>query len=198
MVSPDKAEAYFGACSPGRKCLRGTLNGTAADLFSLTPYAKERDWYRYSWTPQDVKAVPGHGLFRLRKWPRLVVPVHRFQWHDGGVARLKDELERYRGTCTVDGTAESEESCTALIPQWKEMAALYRSAAVSGRVDVVGAGCDSVPAEDDVQENTAYMGLAWEEFDESLGVVSKVRNTVKGDSQTRMASLAAGGEDEEA
>ena len=64
---------------------------------------------------------------------------------------------------------------------------MYLSA-VSGHPIEVSEECDSGRLLG-TDTDTTYGGLAWEEFETSLKVVSKVRNSIKGDSRTRLENL---------
>jgi hypothetical protein len=201
VISPDAAKSYFSPCKPGRMCPRSGLEiqDTQLDLFNLTPYSWYENRYHYTGTPKQAR---GEKFF----WPYKVntatrggpVYVHHFQFHSGLVEQTRDKLQRYRGNCDVDVDLPA---CKPLVPQWPLVAAAWRRLRTSLQVDTSGMRCElatkvGVTADIPNGINTAYMGLAWEEFEENLNVEAKVRNTVKGDSQTRLAGMLGSGEQE--
>ncbi len=200
VISPDAAKSYFSPCKPGgRLCPRGGLSveDKNLDLFNLTPYSWYENRYKYIGTPRGAR---GEKFF----WPYRVNPpkrggpvyVHHFQFHSGLVEQTQETLQRYRGNCDVDVVLPN---CKPLVPQWPSVAAAWRRLRTLLQVDTTGMHCE-LATKVGVSEhlpsgiNTAYMGLAWEEFEEHLNVESKVRNTVKGDSQTRLAGMLDSGE----
>jgi len=202
VVSPDAAKSYFSPCKPGRLCPRGGLDleDSQLDLFNLTPYFWYENRYKYIGSPTGAR---GEKFF----WPYRVNPpkrggpiyVHHFQFHSGLVDQTQEKLQRYRGNCNVDVDLPN---CEPLVPHWPSVAVAWRRLRTLLQVDVTGMHCELAPkvgVTDDIPNgiNTAYMGLVWEEFEENLNVASRVRNTVKGDSQTRLAGMLDSGKQEE-
>jgi len=177
--------------------MRGTLEGGASDIFNLTPYYRDPDRYKYSYAPKDVRSHAGAGpKFKLAIWSDTVVPVHHFRWHNGSLLEMHAYLERYRGTCDVESVLSVQQwnalpkGCIPLLFEWGDVAKQLHEAR-TGQLDLGGTTCIEEQQEEEGATDTSYMGLAWEEFDAALNVSAKIRNTVKGDSQTRMASLTA-------
>lgn len=220
IIEPDAAQSYFSPCTPGQLCPRASLRpeDMRMDMFNLTPYAWFKNRYRYRGTPKT--AVGEHHFWPYKPTPPpedrgIDIVVHRFGWTNGGLGRLKEKLERYKGDCDVERAVAG---CRPLMPRWRELAASWRAMKTTGKVDTAPYDCredsgaaamaaamaaeaaadeggdeDEVPAPPAAAINTAYMGLAWEEFESRLKVESKVRHKVKGDSQARLKSLTEGG-----
>ena len=209
VIVPDAAKAYFGGCEHSdRLCPRSTLSassssmkslveGRAKDVYDLTPYSWYENRYRYIGSPLNSK---GEKLF----WPYRVFPqvrgdivlIHHFRWHFGHVGLMNQRLQRYKGTCSVE---KSIPGCRALVPRWPSAAAAWRRLKSGGSIDTSAFTCKRADSrvKGAFAVNTAYMGLAWEEFEQGLNVESKVRNKVKGDSQQRLAGMLAMGEKDE-
>lgn len=213
IITPDEAELYLSGCSDKdlfvssddsddamvetrRPCPRNSIHGRNAikNLYNVTYYGTIPDRYHYRGSPKK-SGVAGLGLLYANEYKGERVKIHHFRWHAGSVSRRKERLERYRGNCPLNidywgGSVDrAEPDCTPLGPNWKESIRLYSALKKTGRVNMTGTQCRMPAVKEDSETNTSYQGLAWEEYDSSLLVVSKVRNKVKGDSQTRMAFL---------
>ena len=198
IIIPDAARSYFSDCEEGKLCPRGSIDymDMRRNMFNLTPYSWFENRYKYIGTPKR----PWEEI-KLEKWfwPYKVNPpqrggtvyVHQFKWHAAGLNQTRDMLERYKGTCNVESNIPE---CRPLLPKWWKMATAWRTLQKTLTVDRQSMHCNSEPPKQDYANvNTAYMGLAWEEFEAGLGVEAKVRNTVKGDSQTRLAGMLNSG-----
>ena len=174
-------------------CPRVSADGRPPeDLYNLTPYAAFPSQYRYSFTPEGKDITVNITLWRPVEWGGMQVPIHRVSWVDEALPRHRAWLERFKGTCEVegleDGNGENAE-CVPLLASWWGRAEMYRAASRGGAVEPLER-CDSGRLLG-LQTNTTEFGLAWEEFETRLNVVGRVRNTAKGDSRTRLDALAA-------
>ena len=217
IVIPDAAKSYFSPCVPGLLCPRSSLRleDMNRDLFHLTPYSLYENRYRYIGTPPDAQGEKYFWPYRVFNPAPFEQPIiiQHFKWHSEVVDETGEQLERYRGDCSLQ--QDDAPDCHPLVPRWKELAAAWRRLRDTRRVNTAEMYCDEVQQEEgdggngdegngnglfsSRQEtageiNTAYMGLAWEEFEAGLHVESKVRNKVKGDSQTRLAGMLETGE----
>lgn len=201
IVIPDAAKSYFSDCEQGRLCPRGSIDymDMRRNMFNLTPYSWFENRYRYIGSPKRPREEK-----KLEKWfwPYKVNPpqrggpvyVHQFKWHAEAVNQTRDKLERYSGTCSLERNVPG---CRPLLPKWLAMAAAWRAMKASFQVDRRSMHCETgAPKTKYANVNTAYMGLVWEEFEPGLNVEAKVRNTVKGDSQTRLAGMLNSGTEE--
>lgn len=209
ILKPDDAMGYLGDCkemyeSIGSGGSGGSIDALALcprvsadgrppeDLYNLTPYAAFPSQYRYSFTPEGKDITVNITLWRPVEWGGMQVPIHRVSWVDEALPRHRAWLERFKGTCEVegleDGNGENAE-CVPLLASWWGRAEMYRAASRGGAVEPLER-CDSGRLLG-LQTNTTEFGLAWEEFETRLNVVGRVRNTAKGDSRTRLDALAA-------
>ncbi len=197
VVAPDDARTYFGSCSGGApppcRGRGGAALGLPADLWNITPYAVHEDHYLYRHTPPDAHGGKKFGLWRPGLYAEAAIPVHHFRWHAGGAGALAARLARLAGPgCAPD--APDAPGCAPLTRRWRAAARRAAALAAGGAVDLAGWECAMPRPGQEVPVDTTYQGLAWEQFEEALKVVSRVRNVAKGDSQSRMASkLGAGG-----
>lgn len=186
VISPDEAKTYLGNCREAEpsQCPRASLHGPPESFYHLTPYSTYASQYRYKDTPERDDIHMNITLWHDVEWGGIQVPIHRFVWAKETISKHKAWIERYKGTCRLD---EFSSDCTPLLDSWHERAAMYLSA-ISGHPIEVSDACDSGRLQG-TETDTTYGGLAWEEFETSLKVVSKVRNSIKGDSRTRLDNI---------
>ena len=202
ILKPDDAAGYLGDClnttvdsvaSDDDRRRRSSLSlcprmsadgGRPENVYHLTPYAQFPSQYRYKSTPEGNTIDVNITLWRPVEWGGMQVPIHRVHWADEVLPRHRAWLERFKGTCDVD---IDREGCDPLLGSWWSRVEMYRSARRGSAVEPMER-CDSGRLLG-MQTNTIDFGLAWEEFETHLKVVGRVRNTVKGDSQTRIAAL---------
>lgn len=189
VLSPDEAKVYLSNCSTiePHLCPRMSLDGPPEDLYHLTPYAMYQSQYRYKDTPLKEEIGINITLWHALEWAGIQVPIHRIDWAKEVLSKHREWLERYKGTCTVERQGAQLQQCSPLLASWHEKARMYHDA-VSGRQMKVSEMCDRGRLLG-FDTNTLDMGLAWEEFETSLKVVSKVRNSIKGDSRTRLENI---------
>lgn len=195
IVEPDVARAYFGPCTPGVKCPRGRNINLDLDLFNLTPYHRYEDQFKYAGTPADAHGGAHFGLWRPREHPGFRVRTHHFKWHARVVDSVRDRMEAYAGDCRL---GVNEGACTPRLLHWRESARAHAALAATRRLNLTEMECEEGEVEDGEEVDTTREGLAWEQFEEALNVVSKVRNTIRGDSQTRQAAKLAAGKEGDA
>lgn len=186
VISPDEAKAYLGDCSnvPLSMCPRASLDGPPESLYHLTPYSTYASQYRYQDTPERDDIHMNITLWHDVEWGGIQIPIHRVHWATETLSKHKAWIHRYKGTCRLD---DVHSDCTPLLDSWYERAAMYTSA-LAGDPIQVSEECDSGRLLG-TDTDTTYAGLAWEEFETTLKVVSKVRNSIKGDSRTRLENL---------
>jgi hypothetical protein len=186
VISPDEAKVYLGNCSgiDVSHCPRLSLNGLPPDLYNLTPYSMYASQYRYKNTPERDDIKMNITLWHDVEWGGIQVPIHRIDWAQELLPKHEAWLIRYKGTCEIH---KLERECIPLLESWHERATMYQSA-VSGDPIVSTEECDSGRLLG-ANTNTTYAGLAWEEFETSLKVVSRVRKSIKGDSRTRLENI---------
>jgi hypothetical protein len=186
VISPDEAKTYLGDCRDTElsKCPRASLQGPPESLYHLTPYSTYASQYRYKDTPEKEDIHMNITLWHDVEWGGIQVPIHRFAWAKETLSKHKAWIKRYKGTCRLD---ELGSDCTPLLESWHQRATMYLSA-ISGHPMEVSEECDTGRLQG-TETDTTYGGLAWEEFETSLKVVSKVRNSIKGDSRTRLENI---------
>lgn len=196
VVSPDVAELYFGNCSNVQlnSCPRLTVQGPPKSLFHLTPYHKHKVEYRYKNTPKNSEIDVEISLWHDVEWAGMQVPIHKVEWAKELLTQHKEWLERYSGDCELAMDDADTQRCTPLVQGWHTKAAMYKKARQDKPLlpqehKNYNLSCDEGRLLGH-QTDTAYMGLAWEEFETKLKVVSKVRNTIKGDSRTRLERIS--------
>lgn len=185
VLSPDDAKLYLGNCSrlEQSKCPRMSLEGYPKDLFHLTPFHKYKHQYRYSGTPSNTDIHLNITLWHDVEWAGMQVPIHSLEWSRDVLPKHHDWLERYKGTCR--DIHEDDRTCSPLVKRWPRVASLLKQA-MDGKSLDLGYDCDEGGLLGELETNSTYMGLAWEQFETSLKVVSKVRNDQIGDSRTRL------------
>lgn len=200
IVSPDAAQDYFSPCRSSGPCSRTSLSPShmTRDLYNMTPYAKYEDRYLYLGSPEDAMGVPNFNPYTVTLAEEPAFNIHRFAWQPNAIEAIGDALERYRGDCGMNKAGfevVTKGGCRPTLPRWEERAQVWRGLGKTGKVDIDQWHCvDGTAEESKVLKlvDTGYMGLAWEQFEDKLQVTSKVRNNVKGDSQTRLAGVLVG------
>lgn len=186
VISPDEAKAYLGNCSNIElsSCPRRSIHRSPENLYDLTPYSMYASQYRYQDTPERDQIDLNVTLWHDVEWGGIQVPIHRINWAKEILPKHGAWIQRYKGTCHLKDLGAA---CSPTLKSWHIIAHMYLSA-VSGDSIKASEKCDSGRLLG-TDTDTTYAGLAWEEFETSLKVISRVRNSIKGDSRTRLENL---------
>ena len=186
VLSPKIAKLYLGNCSTIKPyyCPRMSLDGPPKDLYHLTPYSTYEAQYRYPTTPERDQISVNITLWHDVEWGGMQVPIHRINWASDVLSHHRAWLERYKGSCRLD---HYDSDCQSLLESWHTRFQMYQAAISNDPVQPLEE-CDRGRLLG-ADTNTLYAGLAWEEFETSLKVVSRVRNSIKGDSRTRLENI---------
>ena len=192
IISPDMARKYFSRCSEKSTCLRPSLSpdDMDRDLYDLTPYRMYYGHYEYH--NGNDKSANSSEMLHVVGAKHAEIGIHQIKWHRESLNQTRDLLLRYRGNCTLtddkEGDIAIDPTCRPLLPDWKILAKEFIDRLAGHQNDVPSSNCTFAPVQRGVDAvDTTYEALAWEEFEGYLEVVSKVRQRVKGDSQSRLA-----------